>query len=159
MNLKVDGFRLCAAFSKLLCSPEELLLSLQIPCWYLFIEKQLHLSRTASDSELVSNHALKLGWLLFSKIHGSTGRNPRANTACWLLKAQPVTLGVTAWGFQSSFHQRCLLVCVARALNVCLPPCGLLLSEAQHHLCLLLRYNFSQVAGAKQVMTERYSWF
>lgn len=45
MNLKVDGFRLCMEFSKFLCSPVELLLSLQISCWYLSHEKQENLTK------------------------------------------------------------------------------------------------------------------
>lgn len=171
MNLKVDGFRLCIAFWKFLCSPIELLLSLQIPCWYIFHEKQENLTKYIPlSSSIAQSHIYLLLFLIVShwvitpwNLDGCSSAKSRClqeGTPGW---TQPIgcwrhSLGVTAWGFQSSFPQKCLMVCVARALNVCLPPASLLFSSTQH-LCLLLNYNSRQVAGARQLMTECYLWF
>lgn len=171
MNLKIDGFRLWIAFWKFLCSPVELLFSLQIPCWYLFHAKQENLTNyILPSSSVAQSHIYLLLFLIASQwvitpwnLDGCSSAKSgdlQEGTPGW---TQPVccwrhSLGITAWGFQSCSSQTYLMVCVARALNVCLPPSALFFSNTQH-LCLLLTYNFSQVARAKQVVTECYSWF
>lgn len=165
-KLKVDGFRLCIAFSKFLCSPVELLLSLQIPCWHLFHERKKIWQNTYFQSciylvlFLVVRQWVIMAWNL-GGCSSTKSRGLQEGTSGWTQPIgcwRPVTLGIAVWEFWSSFSQRCLMVCVARALNVCLPPCGLFLSNIQH-LCLLWNYDFSQVAGGKQVMTGSYLWF
>lgn len=169
INLKVDAFKLCIAFSKFLCSPVRLLLSPQIPCWYIFHEKQDNLTKYILPSNNATQSHIYLvlfltvsQWVIMPwNLVGCSSAKSRClqeGTPGW---TQPVGScdagGHSLKGFRVPFlRDTWWFVWPELWMSGCLP---VTCSWVAQHLCLLLTYHFSQVAGAKQVMTECYLWF